>query len=295
MEYKKQHWIPQSYLKAWIDPEVPKNYEPYVWVFSKDGREAKKKSPKSIFFEKEMYTINHSKRKRNLLIEKTLAEIESQFINIKRNKLDKKLKITKREHDLLMLFIAAIDSRTKKQRDHLVNQSIPMYEFAKNLVASHQNDHESTDRKFNKNIQSHHDDTDGLKALKDITYFPLQHLLFTMIKAQYEELVKMDAAIFYTKIEPGFISSDAPCVWCVPDAMNRPAWLRNPSFMHDTLEITLPISPEMLILLSWNGPKGYIEVKNEDLLNEFNRRTRNSCERHYIVKTNVRKKGWFII
>lgn len=32
--HKKQHWVPRSYLKAWVDPEN----SPYVHIFNKDGK-----------------------------------------------------------------------------------------------------------------------------------------------------------------------------------------------------------------------------------------------------------------
>ncbi len=47
--HKKQHHIPQSYLKPWCDKSAPSKYEPYVWIFPIDGRIGKKKAPKKHF------------------------------------------------------------------------------------------------------------------------------------------------------------------------------------------------------------------------------------------------------
>ena len=52
-----QRFVPNSYLKAWCDPDVPSEHTPYVWRFSKDGTEARKKAPKNIFTETDLYTI----------------------------------------------------------------------------------------------------------------------------------------------------------------------------------------------------------------------------------------------
>jgi hypothetical protein len=35
MAKENQHWIPKSYLKAWIDPTVTRGS--FIWAFPKDG------------------------------------------------------------------------------------------------------------------------------------------------------------------------------------------------------------------------------------------------------------------
>ena len=49
MKHGKQHFVPQSYLRAWCDPETPDGQEPYVWRFAKDGTDARRKAPENIF------------------------------------------------------------------------------------------------------------------------------------------------------------------------------------------------------------------------------------------------------
>jgi Protein of unknown function (DUF4238) len=52
-----QHWVPASYLRVWCDPASAHLQDPYVWRFSKDGSEVRKKSPKNLFRESDMYTF----------------------------------------------------------------------------------------------------------------------------------------------------------------------------------------------------------------------------------------------
>lgn len=60
MEYKKQLFIPKTYLDSWCDVNKPKSHGDYVWVFDYDGKNSKKKSPKNIFFESDLYTIKEA-------------------------------------------------------------------------------------------------------------------------------------------------------------------------------------------------------------------------------------------
>ncbi len=57
MSHKRQHYVPRSYLKAWLDPACPPKQTPYVWIFEKDQRTGRRKSPEKILRETDMYTI----------------------------------------------------------------------------------------------------------------------------------------------------------------------------------------------------------------------------------------------
>ena len=47
---KKQHYVPQFYLREFLDPNTPPGQEPYVWVFSKDGKKKQRRAPKNILW-----------------------------------------------------------------------------------------------------------------------------------------------------------------------------------------------------------------------------------------------------
>ncbi len=117
MEYKKQHWIPNSYLSAWIDPTSPPNYEGYVWVFSKDGKNSRKKSPKKIFFDNNFYTLRTASGERDLKLEKMLSKIEKDFSETRQNKLLSLEPLTTSEISSMIFFISAMLHRTEAMRD----------------------------------------------------------------------------------------------------------------------------------------------------------------------------------
>ncbi len=84
-EKKRQHYVPASYTKAWLDPTAPKTptRTPYVWVFDKDGSNKRNKAPEKIFRETDMYTVELSDGSESLHLENGLAEIESKFTSIR--------------------------------------------------------------------------------------------------------------------------------------------------------------------------------------------------------------------
>src|SRR5688500_3243051 len=108
---KKQHYVPEFYLKAWCDPNTPEDYEPYIWVALKDGSDIKPRAPRNIFHETDLYTIKVGEN-RNLSIEKSLARIEGEFSGVRRDKLEKRLPLDSYDKFVICVFAAAMYSRT---------------------------------------------------------------------------------------------------------------------------------------------------------------------------------------
>jgi hypothetical protein len=80
--HKKQHWVPQCYLKAWVDPEAPAGHEPYVHVFNRHAAEHRRRAPANIFTMPDLYTIFQGVE-RNLRIEQAFARWEGDFVRVR--------------------------------------------------------------------------------------------------------------------------------------------------------------------------------------------------------------------
>jgi hypothetical protein len=119
MKHGKQHFVAQSYLRAWCDPETPTDQEPYVWRFSKDGTNGRRKAPENIFHETDLYTIIAPDGGRDLRLEHGLAQLEDEFVKIRDRKLAHHQELDRRDRLLLCAFVAAAQMRTPAQRDHL--------------------------------------------------------------------------------------------------------------------------------------------------------------------------------
>lgn len=120
--HRKQHFVPRSYLRAWCDPNTPEGQEPYVWLFSGDGSNPRRRAPDNIFRETDLYTIELPDGGRNLVLEHGLAQLESEFVSIRDTKLRSLEPLEPAEHALLCAFVAAMHERTPARRDHFANQ-----------------------------------------------------------------------------------------------------------------------------------------------------------------------------
>lgn len=41
----KHHYVPACYLRAFVDPACPSEYEPYLWIADLDERKIRRRSP----------------------------------------------------------------------------------------------------------------------------------------------------------------------------------------------------------------------------------------------------------
>lgn len=294
MSHKKQHYIPKCYLKAWCDPNTPPSQDPYVWQFTQDGNKSSKKAPHNIFHEKDMYTIKKADGSRDLTLEHGLAGLEDAFTKIRNEKIIHRKPLVPEEHVLLCAFMAALDSRTKSQRDHLKQQWEQPLKMMERMIEWGKTATIEEKKKMSSmsTLSSNKGKSLNYEQVKYLTRQPLQKMMFPMIQSLTPLLCGLDIATLEASSKPGFITSDSPCVWFDPEGYKRPPLYQGPALMYPTIEITFPVTPNMMIFLNRQGIKGYITI-DERLTEEMNRRTRFDSHEYFIVNQDIKKEIWF--
>jgi len=120
----------------------------------------------------------------------------------------------------------------------------------------------------------------------------IQHMLRSMVKIEMTVFAKMSLVVFCANEKVGFITSDAPCVWFDSEAHRRPFPFRHPHLSSRTIEVTLPLSPKRVAVLSWAGSDGYID-SDQRYVDELNRRTRFHADEHFVACRNETRPTWF--
>ncbi|MFA6562308.1 MAG: DUF4238 domain-containing protein [Verrucomicrobiia bacterium] len=294
--HKKQHFVPASYLKAWCDPSAPKGpkQEPYVWVFDKDGGNPRRKSPENIFHETDIYTIAMPDGERDLVLEHGLQQLETEFVRIRENTVSRRQPLNDAQRLWLCAFVAAAHERTPSWREHQRKQwekplrmMEDMMEWAKTATPAQKRGAASICAPPSRSAASL-----DYEQVKSIHREPLQQLMMPMIASAIPLLSKLDLAVFGTNDPIGFITSDNPCIWFDPEDYKRPPLYRGPALASKTTEITLPVSPQQCVCLNQHGLNGYFKATDE-LIDEFNRRTRFHACKSFIVCCNQTKPFWF--
>jgi hypothetical protein len=224
MKHGKQHFVPQCYLRAWCDPETPAEQEPYVWRFSKDGTNPRRKAPENIFHESDLYTITAPDGGRDLRLEHGLKQLEDEFVMIRDSKLAGQQPLDPREHALLCAFVAATHARTPTQRDHLADmwgqvlaKADQVMDWAKTASPAQRWAAEGLPR----STRSERERSLSYEDVQALARKPMQNTLGPMVSAEASHLLQLDMLVLAAE-EHAFITSDNPCVWFDSEACKRP-------------------------------------------------------------------------
>jgi hypothetical protein len=105
---RDQHVIPRCYLKQFVDRHTPPGQEPYVWIFERHSKKGKRKAPKNILTETDVYTFKGKDTGKDYVLERTLAQIEGDYASVYDRSICRKIPLNQKEHAILCAFVAAM-------------------------------------------------------------------------------------------------------------------------------------------------------------------------------------------
>jgi len=269
---KKQHYIPQCYLREFVDPKTPAGHEPYVWIFSKNGKKKEKRAPKNTFYQTDLYTLEIQGLK-HYAIETSLAQLEGQYAEIVRHKIRKYLSLAEQEHVVLCAFVAAMMQRTLRSKENFESFLDQVIEKVEAMEKLHGLAPEKSADLREAKKDSHR--LGVIQLLPDLT-----QLLFNMSLA------------FLCSDGTGsrFITSDDPVTLFNPDLQ----WQRfyGPGLAQGHIQVTMPISPEITACMTWSDLRGYIHIPRSRV-EDLNRMTRAHCYKSFVSNSPRTRWVWF--
>jgi hypothetical protein len=267
---KNQHIIPQCYLKQFVDPNTPAGYEPYVWIFERNSKIGKKKAPKNILAETDFYTLEGG----DYSIEKSLAQIESEYSAIFEKKIKNKLPLTPYEHAIFCAFVAAMLQRTVRQKENIEGFVGQLVDWAKQLEIVH-----GAEPKSSVAWEATKKDAHKISVIE-------------MVPEIAKILTKMNVAFLCTKNKRvAYITSDSPA-HLFNSKLQFQRWF-SPAFGQRHVEVRMPLSPEISVCFSWvNNVRGYLAA-TEDMVHNDNRMTYGYSHQYFIANSPKVKWRWF--
>jgi hypothetical protein len=305
--HKHQHAVPASYLHAWADPATPLGHEPFVHVYSKDGSAHSRKPPWKLFREKDLYTLVDDKGGRDLTVEHALAELEGDFAHVRRDFLLPKVAPTAEAAATLFMFCAALHARTIKMRDHFQAQwqsVLDRMDEMKPSKATPEQRKAAVGLPSLSRIGRKDKDTLDHDQVRDIVQSTMKHMLPALLGPELSYLPRMKAQVLCIETDDvGFITSDIPVTWFDPEAYKKPPFYRVAALSSRNLEITMPISPTRLLLLTHPdkevmsgarplAPLKYVDISLDTLV-EANRTIRFHCGDEFVVRRGHTHARWF--
>jgi Protein of unknown function (DUF4238) len=254
---REQHILPKCYLKRWLD-RIP-NRNPVIWVNSKDGSS---QSPKtlgnSLFWREFFYDLASKDGQHDQSVEEALHDTETRFSLLIDKQISRKEPLDRQQARVMDLFAASMSLRTLG-----FNEKIESFAAAKaHIEAAHA-------RLYGISPP----DTD----LRRKNAFPMGIVCNWTWLADH--LANWNHNLLLAPGGKSFITSDNPCVWFSDVGL---ACLEN-----DFLEISLPLTPRHLLLISRTLPQSGCGETSGDTVDYFNRRTIRQCHRYWICRTKT--------
>jgi len=272
-EPKNQHVIPRCYLKQFVDPSTPAGREPYVWIFDRNSKRGKKRAPKNILTEPDLYTFEVKDGTKDYVLERTLAQIESDYATVFERTISRKVPLNEYEHAVLCAFVAAMLQRTVKQKKHIEG-------FLDQLIAKTEHLERVHDARPKTSTELREAKEDAHKVS-----------IVQSLPAISGILMKMNLAFLCANRSGSFITSDAPCFLFNAELQ----WQRfyGPGLGQKHVEVQMPLSPEISVEFSWvNNVRGYLEV-GPDRIHECNRAVFGHSYEYFIANSPRVKRRWF--
>lgn len=274
-KYKNQHFVPQCYLKNFADLTYESlGKDPCVWEFDKDGKRKKPRPIRKVLTQSYLYSFSTPDGSKDHFIEtELLQKIEGRYSQIFNRKIRKFLPLSAVEHADLATFVASMYLRNTSFKSSIESFIEQIEEVTSSLELQHKGK-----LKQALEIRAYKKDAHKIAMLSSLE--KLSNLIFNM----------NIAFLCAPKIGARFITSDRPCYLFATQKPRAPAL--SLGFASPDVEVRLPLSPEITLLLSWVNLKGYVHLKS-DKVEDFNRITRFNANKKFIAHSNRIKRIWF--
>jgi hypothetical protein len=232
--HKAQHFVPQCYLKPWLDPTAPTGPKatPYLWVFDRDGSNPRRKAPANIFTESDLYTVHLPDGGRDLRLEHGLQDLEDQYTRIRNLTFARGAWPNTEQIKWLLLFVAAAQFRTVASRNHWSEQWGRLRDIGEKMQQSYEQatpkERERMARTSSIGASDRNAAPLDIDHVRKLEREPIQTMIGQVVQIVHPLLARMSMAVLCTSDPLGFVTTDTPCTIVDPEAYKYPPLYRGP-------------------------------------------------------------------
>jgi hypothetical protein len=254
---KNQHFLPQFYLRYFLDPEAPAEQEPYVWVFEQSKHRWRRRAPKNVASLRHYYAYHDENGQLVNIIEPNLAAIESFGAALIR-KLEAREILTEREQMRFAFFVALLTVRTPQHRELT---ELYLHRKGRDVVMDmiqhwreHPAEFESIQHRYQE--KTRRDMAMNIDELEEhapkIVPSPAGLLGYSLVPAfaLAERLFEMTWRFYFTEDENKLIICDHPGEFALPESTTEESFQ---GFFTQDAEFHVPLTPNLVFAAHDNG------------------------------------------
>jgi Protein of unknown function (DUF4238) len=284
---KSHHYSPVLHLRNFVG----KTPAGHVWTFDKQGGKSRSSIPEETGFETHFYSVERDDGTKDTTIEAFLADVESKAAPVYRALLEGKHPEGQPKADFAN-FLAAMFARTPSLRrmyGEMQSRALQIHNYAYGV----------SDKAFESFVRRSGEgrpalDEKGLEALRNALLDPSQFEIEVSRASTIRCLGVMDrlTPLFFkmgwTLVSPTdgyFITSDNALTKAVDPKSVSPLY-GDGGFVNKTVEVTFPLSPNVMLLLTWvENPRLQLEAPRE-AVDGWNRARASNAERFIYAHTD---------
>lgn len=261
----KHHYVPQCYLRAFVDPACPREYEPYLWVVDLEEARIRRRSPENTAALTDYYAVGDDENRYE--VEKYLSAVEGQAAPVLARILGDYSVVETADKRVLSYFAALQLVRVPQFRDRIEEFIAEIGRTVNAMMIRSRDGYEDALRQAHPNRTFTAEEIDQLYAkARDTDSYrisanpaaALGHAL-NVVPRIADLLNEMSWVIMEPAGPENFWSSDNPLYYINPDS-------GHPVFGHalgsKDVEVNLPIGPRRCLLMAWSnisGPRVLVE------------------------------------
>lgn len=267
----KHHFVPQLYLREWLDPDSlgKDDVEPYLWVYEKGTLEPFPKAPKNVAFRGNLYSANAGQDFDEDAVEKIFQKIESEYATVWRRKIKQRQPLSAEDRGVVAAFVSALFPRSPFMRDHLGSFMEEIARDVAGMITSSEEHLKILGKQYEERTGQ---SIAGLEAeVFDPSNFEFESTRET--KTAFMLTLFKDIFPFISRMPWVFV--EAPegefLLTCdMPVSLTAPRRRGPVGFGSPDAEIAFPLSPKVCLIASWikkvdrcvMAPKGFVEQVN---------------------------------
>jgi hypothetical protein len=292
-DHKRQHWIPDTYLDAWCDPDPARQNPKRVYRFNPDGSFKDYRTPSRLFTKDDLYTVPGPNGERGLEAEHSMTRLEDAFARMRKGRLEKGLPLPPKDRVQLIWFISAMRNRSPAAHAHDAYFNSRVLEIGDDMKAAmarmSPDERAAWGKKAARMTLKGTDDVSiPLEAFREIVTAPFGAQLPNKIAVEASVLERMYLTILRAPDGHTFLTSDRPVTWWDPE---DPPPTRSPLGLgRASMQVTVPLTPSLCAMISHVDYADYMDVNDTSVAN-INDRTVHYCREVYISQQPPEKSA----
>jgi len=270
---KKHHYVPVFYLNGFVDP----HNKPYIWIYEKGNLDVRKASAKDIANQKHYYSFTTPEGERDSeTFEEILKKIEERAAPVIKN-IEERKALTNEQRVWFAFFLAFTMTRVPSFRENVERATGEIMKKANQIWASYPADFESMIEKSEKDTGNKIE-----MPVEELRKFVLEGQYDVKVDSQFSlamillaiDLASTFSSMKWTFLEATedykFVTSDNPLSFF--DPTHDPKSFYGVGLSNRNIEITFPISKDLMFRGTWKQSEGYKKLSNKRV-KDMNRRT----------------------